>query len=180
MTEILLSITLVLLLGVTAVLYYMLKYNRNFLNQIQTINGLRLKGVSVGEEAPPFRVFDVNRKRIVSKELFSKKNTLILFVNTLCPTCKNILEDLPKISSHYDLNILVVNNDEIGNDTSVRERLPHNVTYIRSSNLPSIYFVQATPTACIIEDEKIKSIQQLIHINQLYNQLLSEKSNAAS
>lgn len=53
MTEILLSITLVLLLGVTAVLYYMLKYNRNFLNQIQTINGLRLKGVSVGEEAPP-------------------------------------------------------------------------------------------------------------------------------
>lgn len=170
-----LTVILILLLVVSTILYFMLKYNSNFLKQIQNIKGLQLETLSPGEEAPLFRVHDTSGNKVVAKKLFYNKNTLLLFINSSCPTCKTIVENLYSIDKHYDLNILVINNDELFDDNKVKALLPKSVTYIRASHIPMTYFIQSTPTVILVEKGLIKMINQVTNSNVLLNMLITEK-----
>ncbi len=54
--------------GLSATMHYMLKYNRNFLKQIQSIRGTLLDMIELGEEAPLFRSIDESGKKVIAKE----------------------------------------------------------------------------------------------------------------
>lgn len=179
-TNLLLTATLILLLGVSAVLYFMLKYNSNFLKQIQSIKGLQLETLATGDEAPLFRVHDVNGNKVIAKKIFNENNTLLLFINTNCPTCKNILEKLTNIENNYDLNVIVINNDEIFEDSEVQKLVPESVFYIRASHITTTYLIQKTPTAIIVEDGLVKVSNQVTHINSLLNMLITENPKLKS
>lgn len=144
-------IKLIILVAELIVIYYLLKYNSNFLKQIQSIKGIQFDLLEIGQEAPPFRVLDRNGKRVISKHVFERQHTLLLFIHTKCPKCKTILESLGKIESHYDINIMLINGDEMSDDQEIIKSLSKSIIYIRATHLPTTYLVQNTPTAMIIE-----------------------------
>ncbi|MEI5907649.1 thioredoxin family protein [Bacillus spongiae] len=178
--SILLSIILVILVATLGILYYMLKYNSNFLKQIQSLKGVQFDTLNVGEEAPMFRVMDEGGKRFVSKKEFYDKNTLLLFMNTKCHTCKAIIDKLDIIVKNYDLNIVAINNDEVFDDSEVKKALPDSVKYIRASHISMSYYVYVTPTVVLIEKGKIKMTNKVSNFNSLLNMLITEKNKLVS
>jgi thiol-disulfide isomerase/thioredoxin len=175
----LLFAVLVLLMAVLVILYYMLKYNSNFLKQIQSIKGIQLDTLSVGEEAPNFRVMDEKSNRFISKKSFYEKNTLMIFISTKCPTCKAIIDKLDRIDNHYDFNIVLINTDEVNDDTHIKNVLSDNITYIKAPNIATSYFIYVTPTAVLIEKGKIKMINKVNGFNELTNLLINEERKIA-
>ncbi|QTM97920.1 redoxin domain-containing protein [Sediminibacillus dalangtanensis] len=181
MENLLLTITLILLVANLSVMYYMLKYNSHFLKQIQSIKGIQFNTLEQGEQAPIFRIHDQNGNKIVTKKLFfGEKNTLLLFINTKCPKCKEILRQLKIIEKHYNLNILVINNDEMFDDHQVRELLPKNIFYIRSPQIPISYYIHSTPSAVLVEKGKVKLFNKVNNFNVLLNLLVMEEKKKVS
>jgi thiol-disulfide isomerase/thioredoxin len=181
LNNILITLILIILVGVLVVLYYMLKYNSNFLKQIQSIKGIQFNTLDIGQEAPLFRIYDNERRRIVAKELFyNDKNTLILFVNSLCPLCKAILKKIDIIQNNYNLNILVINNDETLDDSEVKNMLKSSIIYIRSSYISTAYKVYTTPLGVLIEKGKVKQYSKVSNFNLLNNLLITEEHKQIS
>ncbi|MBR7796080.1 MAG: conjugal transfer protein TraF [Bacillota bacterium] len=173
--DVMITVILVLLIAVLGILYYMLKYNSNFLKQIQSIKGIQFNTLDIGEESPLFRVMDDNGKKVIAKQLFYNKNTLILFVNSKCPICKSILGKVDLINDNYDLNIIVINNDESLDDSLIKKLLPLSITYIRSVYITTAYHVYTTPMGVLIENGKVKQYSKISDFYVLNNMLVSEK-----
>ncbi|KNH35612.1 peroxiredoxin family protein [Exiguobacterium acetylicum] len=174
-TNILLGLTLLITLGLSATMHYMLKYNRNFLKQIQSIRGTLLDMIELGEEAPLFRSIDESGKKVIAKKLFYEKNTLLFFGHSECPACKGILKHIQKIEQSYDINIIVVNRDTQFDDTSFKKLLNDEIYYIRQSFIADTYRIQTTPSVFLIENGVVKANTVLKDSNTLFNLLLNEK-----
>lgn len=172
----LLLIILVITMCISVTLYHMLKYNRNFLKQIQSIRGTLLEMLEIGEEAPLFRIHDEKNRKVVASQLFKEKNTLLFFAHSQCTGCKDALKQIKKIDENYDLNIVVINRDTQFDDSEIKKLLPDSVYYIRESFIATSYRVQSTPSIFIIEDGKVKLTTVLKDTNMLFNSLLDEKT----
>jgi thiol-disulfide isomerase/thioredoxin len=174
--QFILTLNLVLLLLVLLIIYYLIKYNSNFLKQIQSIKEFNLDTLEIGQKAPAFRTFGMKGEKVVSKQIFQKQKTLILFVNSSCPKCKSLVQNLDSIYKNYALNFLVINTDEIYDDSGIINTLPDGITYIRSSHISMTYFVHVTPTAMIISKEGVIELNSKIHkIQELINLLISQE-----
>ncbi|GGA77321.1 TlpA family protein disulfide reductase [Ornithinibacillus halotolerans] len=174
-------IILVLLTAELGILYYILKYNSNFLKQIQSIKGIQLETLDIGDQAPFFRTFSNNGDKIISKNIISKKRTFILFINTNCPTCKSLLGDLNSISSNYDINFLLINSDNLSNDAHITKQLNDNIIYIRSNQITSLYFIRTVPHGVLIDENGTVVLSSYIkNMHVLNNMLLNEKTNRKS
>ena len=174
--NILISIILVMILCLSLVLFYMLKYNRNFLKQIQSIRGTVLGMLEVGEYAPLFRSVDEQGNRIVAKNLYREKSTLLIFAHSQCSACKEVVKQLSKIEKNYDINIIVNNRDTLFDDSELKSHIPKNVHYLREEFLASTYLVQSTPTVFLIKDERIAASALVTKPQTLLNMLLDERS----
>lgn len=174
--NVLLVLTLLITVSLSFSMYYMLKYNRNFLKQIQSIRGTLLEMIEVGEEAPLFRAMDQAGRKVVATKLFKDKNTLLLFTHSECPACKGILKNLDKITNNYDLNVIVINRDKQFDDTELKKVVPNEAFYLREEFIATTYRVQSTPSVFLIENGKVKSTTVLRSENMLFNLLLNEKS----
>ncbi|MGG4166478.1 redoxin domain-containing protein [Rossellomorea vietnamensis] len=179
-TNILLTVNLFILLSALVIIFYMLKYNSNFLKQIQSIKGIQFDTLAIGEKAPAFRLNDYMGNKIITKDLFYSKNTLMLFINTKCPTCKQLLKHFNVITNTYDINILIVNTDEVFDDSEIINLLPKSARYIRSSQVATNYFIYTAPTAALIENGNVKILNKVQHYNELFNMLISEKNKLVS
>ncbi|GIO27416.1 TlpA family protein disulfide reductase [Ornithinibacillus bavariensis] len=176
-----LVIVLLLLTAELGILYFFLKYNSNFLKQIQSIKGIQLDSLDIGEKAPSFRTFSETGEKVISKEMFSKKRTLILFINTNCPTCKSLLADINSISSDYDINFLLINSDNVSNDDHITKQLDDSIIYIRSNQITSLYFIRNVPHGVLIDESSTIILSNYIkNINVLNNMLLNEKNVRSS
>lgn len=173
--DIVLVLVLVLLTAELGILYYILKYNSNFLKQIQSIKGIQLDTMDIGEKAPFFRSFSENGVKVLSKELFSERKTFILFIKTSCPICKSLLEDYNHISENYDINFLLINSDELSNDDLITKQLNKNITYIRSNQITSLYLIRTVPHGILIDTEGVVELSTHVkNVNVLHNMFLSE------
>lgn len=170
----LLLLVLLVTMGLTVSMYHMLKYNRNFLKQIQSIRGTLLEMIEIGEEAPLFRVYDESKRKVVASKIFNEKNTLLFFAHSQCPACKVVLQHIKKVEENYDINIVVINRDTQFSDDEIKALLPERVYYIRESFIASSYRVQTTPSVFLIEKGKVKMTTVLKDVNTLYNILLDE------
>lgn len=171
----LILIILVITMCISITLYHMLKYNRNFLKQIQSIRGTLLEMLEIGEEAPLFRIHDDKDRKVIASQLFNEKNTLLFFAHSQCPGCKDALKQMRKIDENYDINIVVINKDTQFDDSEIKKLLPDNVYYIREDFIATSYRVQSTPSIFLIEDGKVKLSTVLKDTNMLFNSLLDEK-----
>lgn len=179
-TDIILIITLVLLVLSIGINYLSVKYLSHFLNQIRTVKGIEVKTLENGKPAPLFRVFDEQRKKVILKDLFNKKKTLILFMKTSCPVCKSLLPSIKDITRYYDVNFLLINSDNTEDDQEITDHLqPDSLTYIRAPQIAQSYFIREYPYAVLIDDEgKIELHGKLNNFNSLWNMLINQKSIA--
>ncbi|WP_143286851.1 TlpA family protein disulfide reductase [Caenibacillus caldisaponilyticus] len=174
--NIILMVILILLVGELGIFYYFLKYNSNFLKQIQSIRGIQFSTLELGRNAPLFRVFAENGNKVVAKELFKKKNTLLLFISTNCPVCKSFLPHLKKITENYDINFILINHDTLNDDTHIKKALNNELYYIRSSHVSQIYLIHAVPHAILVNTKgKIELSSPLSNINSLFNMLINQE-----
>lgn len=178
-TNFILVLILVLLVGELGVLYYFLKYNSNFLKQIQSIRGVQFSRLEPGNPAPLFRTFSENGNKVIAKQLFSEKNTLLLFISTNCPICKTLLPNLEKITNNYDINFILINGDNVSDDNHIKSTLTKNLTYIRSPQITKTYFVNTVPHAVLVNGNgKIELSSKLSNISSLFNMLINERNLA--
>lgn len=177
--DLVLLIVILLLTAVLGVLYYFIKFNINFLKQIQSINGIHLDNLEIGQKAPFFRTYSDKGEKVIAKNLFSNRNTLMLFISTNCPTCKSLLPDLKTLSSNYNINFAIINSDELSNDAHISEKVDSsNIIYIRSNSITSLYFIQNVPFGVLIDEGGTILLSNYIKgTNVLYNMLLNENSN---
>lgn len=174
-TNALLLLTLLVTLGLTMSMHYMLKYNRNFLKQIQSIRGTLLEMIEVGQEAPLFRTMDQSGRKVVAKKLFSEKSTLLFFAHSECPACKGILKHIQKVEQNYDINIVVINRDTLFDDSNLKKLLNDNIYYVRETFIASSYRIQSTPSVFLIDaGGVVKSTTVLKDVDTLFNMLLNE------
>lgn len=176
--DLVLLIVILLLTAVLGVLYYFIKFNINFLKQIQSINGIHLDSLEIGQKAPLFRTYDVHGEKVITKKIFSNRNTLMLFISTNCPTCKSLLPKLKKLASNYNINFLIINSDELSNDAYISQKVDsNNIIYIRSSSITSLYFIRNVPFGILIDEDGTILLSNYIQgKNVLYNMLLNEDS----
>lgn len=177
MENYLLIVVLFLLTAEIGILYYFLKYNSNFLKQIQSIKGIQLDALDIGDKAPFFREYSNNKEKVIAKDLFKENKTFVLFISTNCPVCKSLLGDMNVIAMKYDLNFLVINSDNLSNDDHVTKQLSDRITYIRSNQIPSLYFIRKVPHAMMIDEQgQIVLTSYVSNPNALYNMLLNEEN----
>lgn len=179
-TDIILIITLVLLVLSIGINYLSIKYLSHFLNQIRTVKGIEVKTLESGKPAPLFRAFDERGEKVILKDLFNKKKTLVLFMKTSCPVCKSLLPSIKEITKHYDVNFLLINSDNTEDDQEITNHLqPGGVTYIRAPQIAQSYFIREYPYAVLIDNEgKIELHTRLKNFNGLWNMLINQKSVA--
>ena len=178
-TSLILILILVILAVELFIFYYFIKFHSGFVKNIQGINGIQFSTLQIGQRAPLFRTYDETGNKVISKDLFSKKKTLLLFINTQCPKCKAILADLNKITSYYDLNTVIINSDQAGDDSVIKSKLNDKITYIRSLQIAQAYYVQNVPYAVVIDYEgKIELNNNLSNIDSLINLLINQKKIA--
>ncbi|MBN6205683.1 redoxin domain-containing protein [Ralstonia pickettii] len=143
------------------------------------LNFIQLENLNIGEKAPLFRTYNEKGIKVIAKNLYNKRKTLILFISTNCPVCKEILTDIKNVTSNYDLNFLIINSDELSNDKHITEKIDHSkVNYIRSNQITSLYFIRNVPYGLLIDERGIISLSNYIKdVNVLYNMLLNEQIN---
>ncbi|MBB2479816.1 redoxin domain-containing protein [Bacillus sp. APMAM] len=167
---------LILLVAELGVLYYFVKFNKNFLKQIKSVNGLEFATLHIGQMAPLFRTFDENGNKVISKHLFNEKHTVLLFISTHCPKCKALLQQIENAIPKYDINFVIINSDENAEDSHIKSLLKGKFTYVRSSQISQLYFIQNVPYAVVIDnDGKVELSSYLSNINSLYNLLINQK-----
>lgn len=168
------SLLVVLLLGVT---YLLARFMGDFINKINSIRGIQIGSLLVDDEAPNFREFDQNGNRIISSQLYKTKKTLLLFIKSTCPVCKSILKDFSKVETHYNLNYLVLNIDEVSDDSEVLKLIDNHVIYLKSKKYMDLFSISSVPQAILVNtDGKIDSLATLKSSKSLWNMLINEES----
>ncbi|GIN87316.1 hypothetical protein J6TS2_37020 [Heyndrickxia sporothermodurans] len=174
-------ISLILLsLGQLVLIFFLARYIGNFIRKIESINGIEIGTLQIDQIAPAFRENDHNGDKIISNEILSTNNTLLLFINTNCPTCKSLLPELHRIKKKYSINLILVNTDEQHEDNSIVNHLNEEIIYIRSNKLMRLYSITTVPYGILInEDKTIQQISELKNSNGLWNMLLNVERKAS-
>ncbi|MFD2170036.1 redoxin domain-containing protein [Tumebacillus lipolyticus] len=171
---------LVLVILQFGLIFLLARYIGNFMNKIRGFRGIEFGTLEVGDKAPTFRKHDYQERPVVLSQLVAEKKTVLMFVNTDCPTCKSILPQLGSILSTYDLHLIMINKDNQSNDEAITSLLPESVLYLRSPQIVEAYEISKVPFGVLINQQGI--IEQhsvLSDINVLRNMLLQEKRLAS-
>jgi thioredoxin-related protein len=109
-------------------------------------------GICKGDKAPFFRERN-QHGQIVKMPDEQEKNTLMVFTNDMCGTCKHVVPELDHVKRHYtDLRIIVVSNPIYYEEGL---QVPDGVHLIRSDGLMNTYLIHSVPTAMLIDREGI-------------------------
>ncbi|MBO0587577.1 MULTISPECIES: redoxin domain-containing protein [unclassified Sporosarcina] len=158
LSNILLSIVLVLLIIQFYIIHFIIKYTRGFLEEIRGVKGFQFSTLDIGDNAPLFRVSDSNNHKIVLKDKLENSDTIMLFVNTECSSCNTLIQSISESNSKYSLPIFLINNDTSNSDFVFLELLKDKVNYIKSPQIFSNYHINITPYFVLVGmNEKIKS-----------------------
>ncbi|WP_289141166.1 redoxin domain-containing protein [uncultured Brevibacillus sp.] len=152
------------------ILLFFIRLVVKFLNRFR-ISNMQVEAaiLKIGEKAPYFREKDQNGKVIqVTQHL--GKHTLLLFTNDTCGTCKVIIPDLPYVSSNSpDVTVIVVSNP-IFYEKGLE--MPTGISLIRSEDIMSKYYIQAVPTAVLIDNGgTIRAIKQVSAFQEIVEML---------
>ncbi len=168
-------ITLIILsLGQLVLIFFLARYIGAFIRKIESVNGIKIGTLQLDQIAPAFREYNHRGEKVISTELFSNHRTLLLFINTNCPTCKTLLPELRNIKRHYDINLVLVNTDEQHEDSLIVNHVSEDMIYLRSNKLMRLYSITTVPYGILInEDKKIEQISEMKNSNSLWNLLLN-------
>ncbi|MDM5299708.1 redoxin domain-containing protein [Bacillus pumilus] len=174
MTDILLIIVLLIVIAQLAVVFLLARFIGKFMNKIKTLEGIELKEMDVGDQAPLFRSYTHLGEKVILKEFLQTESPVMLFfVNSTCMTCKSILADMRHQFLNEDHQFIFINGDEQADDTSLLELLPDRAVYTRSAQIMELYGVNVVPQAILINEHGVilqkkalqnaKQFQQLLH-----------------
>lgn len=176
MTNFLLILTICFLFIQTFVIYQVIKFTRKFLEEIKSIRGIQFGSYQIGDEAPLFRVQDINDNKLVLKDLIEHQKVLLLFINSECQTCQSILNNIKNLEM-YNVNIIIINNDE---NLHIQE-IPSNSYYVYSPHLFSTYQISRTPSCVLVDrNQKIEFISVIEDIRQIEISIINESLDKTS
>ncbi|MEW4326870.1 thioredoxin-like domain-containing protein [Rossellomorea marisflavi] len=162
----------------TLLIFYLARYIGEFISKIESIEGVRIGSIQEGQHVPSFREVDGNGRKVVSKEVFNQRS-LLLFVNSNCATCKEVVPEITRVLNTYKLEMIVVNTDELHDDSDITRYLNDRVHYIRSSKLQQAYSITKVPFAYMIEDNLVEVSIELKGKASLWNMLINEERIAS-
>jgi cytochrome oxidase Cu insertion factor (SCO1/SenC/PrrC family) len=157
----------------TLVIFYLARYIGEFISKIESVNGIKVGSLQEGQAAPNFRELDSQGRKVVSKDFLGKRS-ILLFINTNCATCKEVIPEIEKIKNTYNLQVLVINTDENHDDSIIREILGERVSYIRSNKITQLYSITKVPYALIIDENEVKAASELKNKESVWNLLINE------
>jgi thiol-disulfide isomerase/thioredoxin len=173
----LLSISLIVLLQLLVV-FILARYIGQFISKIESIHGIKIGTLMEGQDVPYFREKDDMGRNVISKDIFEKR-TVLLFVNTNCATCKEVIPEINSIINTYSIQFLVINTDENHEDTLIKDTLARDIPYLRSNKISSLYSISKVPFALIIESNIVQATAELKNKNSLWNMLINEEKVAS-
>lgn len=162
----------------TMLIFYLARYIGEFIAKIESIEGVRIGSIQEGQHVPSFREVDGNGRKVVSKEVFNQRS-LLLFVNSNCSTCKEVVPEIIQVLNTYKLKIIVVNSDEMHDDSEITRYMNDRVHYIRSSKLQQDYSITRVPFAFLIENNLVEVSIELKEKASLWNLLINEERIAS-
>ncbi|WP_113927171.1 redoxin domain-containing protein [Bacillus sp. P14.5] len=168
----LLAVTIIVIFQ-TVVIFYLARYIGEFMSKIESINGIKVGSLQEGQTVPNFRELDSQGRKVVSKDFFNKRS-ILLFVNTNCATCKEVIPEIDRIINTYKIQVLVINTDENHDDVIIRKNLGDRVSYMRSNKITQLYSITKVPYALIIEENEVKAAGELKNKGSLWNLLINE------
>lgn len=175
--KILLFLNTILVISLIGLVFLLARYIGDFIKKIQSISGIQIGSLISGDFAPNFREFDQNGNKIISSQLYKSEKTLLLFIKSTCPVCKSILQELKKVQESYKLNYVIINIDEITDDSYVLQILKDNFIYIKSNRLSQLFSITSVPHAILVNTEgKIESAVSLKDKKSLWNLLINENT----
>ncbi len=114
--------------------------------------------------------------RVVLKEELSKNKVFILFINTNCPACKNIIKEIAESQDSYQGTFLVINNDTTVNDYEYIKSISDEIHYIKSPNIFTSYHINSTPYFILVDlDGNIEFVGEVSSFKQIQIMLLNEQ-----
>jgi thiol-disulfide isomerase/thioredoxin len=155
------------------VIFYLARYIGDFMAKIESIDGIKVGTLQIDQEVPHFREVDSKGNKIISRDIFLNK-TLLLFVNTNCSTCKEIITEIKGIKDTYDISIVVINTDESHDDSLIKRHLGEEVVYLRSNKISRLYSIYKVPYAISIYNSKVQMAGDLKSKKGLWNLLINE------
>lgn len=168
----LLAITIIVIFQ-TIVIFYLARYIGEFMSKIESVNGIKVGSLQEGQTVPNFRELDNQGRKIVSKDFFNERS-ILLFINTNCATCKEVIPEIERINNTYKIQVLVINTDENHDDSIIRKILGERVSYMRSNKITQLYSITKVPYAFIIDENEVKAAGELKNKGSLWNLLINE------
>ncbi|MFC4768171.1 TlpA family protein disulfide reductase [Effusibacillus consociatus] len=174
-SNILLWIFMIIQLGI---IFLLSKLIANFLNRFRLSQGkIEQLKLNIGDRAPLFREWDQN-KNLVKLAENNGKNTLLVFTSAGCNICKEVLPQLPLLSTSFpSLRIIVVSRDL---NVELIKTLPPEIHFIGSEEIMENYFIQKVPTVVVIDENGIITELETINTFRHLTSILEHLSRKAS
>lgn len=123
-------------------------------------------GPQVGQAAPPLNTSDVSGNSVTIGAERGKR-TLMVFISTQCPVCKDIIPNLKTLAhterDELEVILIIPNEDiEIAQRFVLDHRLEH-IPLISSTDLVSQYQIGVTPYAVMVDHTGIVRAKGLVN-----------------
>jgi methylamine dehydrogenase accessory protein MauD len=146
------------------------------LEQLEATTPKRLgrNGLRPGKKAPDFSLPSANGKA-VSLHDFAGRQVLLVFTQSGCGPCKNIVPELNRFGSRGDTQVLVINNGDAGTARTWREEVGARFPVLAQDrfSVSRRYEVFATPFAFLIDQKGMIASKGIVNNRQHIRYVLS-------
>jgi methylamine dehydrogenase accessory protein MauD len=124
-------------------------------------------GLKPGKTAPDFTLPDATGGEVALRD-FAGRKVLLVFTQSGCGPCHRIMPDLNRLQAAGDVQVLVVNNGEIGptRTWAAQGRARFPVAVQERYSLSRQYEVFATPFAFVIDERGVIASKGVINNRQ--------------
>ncbi len=132
-------------------------------------------GLQIGDPAPPLAMYDIFGRH-VTLGVARGKRTLLVFVSSRCPACKELMPGLRALHrTENSLEIVLISSeaDVEASRKVVRDNRLSPIPFVTSNDLSIRYQVGMTPYAVLVDQEgKVRAkglVNNLPHLESLLN-----------
>ncbi|SFD13771.1 AhpC/TSA family protein [Bacillus sp. 491mf] len=131
-----------------------------------------IKEVRIGDKAPHFSALDIQGHEVQLKSLLREKNVCLLFIDTNCSICKGILPHMQHLTSRYDIQFVIINENTVMDDTGIQKLLSPSLIYIKSPEIFRKYVMRTVPQAILVNQTGFVQNRNLIPDIEVLQDLL--------
>ncbi|WP_369900976.1 TlpA family protein disulfide reductase [Bacillus manliponensis] len=136
-----------------------------------------MKEIHIMDKAPNFTALDYQGHEIRLKELLKEKEVCLLFIDTDCSICKELLPNIQLLTSRHDIYFIIINENTTANDIKIQKMIPLTMKYIKSPIIFKKYRIKTVPQAILINQNSIVQNRNLIPDMDVLYDLLNDQED---